>query len=83
MNPKCIAENLEKFKRNKSERANNPKWKAKRVYLLELGPSVEEWMDVYEVLVSEALLCQHGMDSAENGSSTANAFLITDSQSPM
>ena len=50
MNLKRIAENLEKFKRSKSERTNNPKWKAKRVYLSELQPSVDEWPDVYEAV---------------------------------
>ena len=83
MNLKRIAENLEKFKRSKSERTNNPKWKAKRVYLSELQPSVDEWPDVYEVIVSEALLCEHGMDNTENGSSGTNAFSIADSSNPM
>ena len=38
---------------------NNPKWNAKKTYLPELQPDRSEWFDVYEIIVSEALLCQH------------------------
>ena len=78
MNLRRISENLEKFKKNKSDRTNNPKWKSKRVYLSELQPSIDEWPDVYEVIVSEALLCQHGMDISDKGE-CPNAFSVTES----
>ena len=59
LNLKRIAANLEKFKKAKADRSNNSNWKTKRINLTELQPSPEEWIDVYEVIVTESLLIEH------------------------
>ena len=68
MNLKRIAINLEKFKKEKADRTNNNKWKAKKTYLMELQPDRDDWFDVYEVIVTEALLSQlcHNDDDVAN-----------------
>ena len=75
MNLRRISENLDRFKKMKAERTQNSKWKSKKVYVSELQPRPEEWPDVYEVIVSETLLCQHEFDRA-NESNCAKAFSV-------
>lgn len=58
LNTKRIAENLERFKKEKAARSGNNKWALKRVNLVELRPHHSEWADVYETIVSEQVISQ-------------------------
>lgn len=71
---KRIAANLEKFKNANAGRSNNENWKTKRINLTELQPSPEEWIDVYEVIVTESLLVEHSaLPDTFNACADANA----------
>lgn len=74
LNLKRIAQNLERFKKQKADRSNNSRWRAKRINLSDLQPTQTEWLDVYETVVAESLLDQHGNNTeAQPDTTTVNS----------
>ena len=65
------------FKEMKAEETSISKWKSILLYLTELQPSVDDWSDVYEVIVSEEMLCQHGHIES-NESNFARALSVNE-----
>lgn len=78
LNLKRIFSNIEKFKTEKAERSSNTRWRTKGINPTELQPSLSAWVNVYEVIVTEALLEQcdanDKQETPTHAVNTANAF---------